>query len=246
MQQNHFNKFILNLEHFNTFETFSESCAFENIGRGRSGANLIRVENGTIPIVRTTTSYHSSSQRMSPLHLDLMEKIKNTLDNNVDFNNALIEIYDSRYCSMKFHSDQTLDLDPNSYICLFSCYENTKNLRTLQIKNKNTEEMESISLEHNSIILFSVEDNRKYLHKIMLENNRVKNRYLGITFRLSKTYIKFVDERPYFVSNNLELTLADENERHEFYKNKSEENNQIDYVYSEINCTISISDMLPV
>ena len=40
--------------------------------------------------------------------------------------------------TMKYHSDQALDLADNSYICIFSCYDNPINLRTLRIKNKLT------------------------------------------------------------------------------------------------------------
>ena len=50
----------------------------------------------------------------------------------------MIEIYDSKYCKMGFHTDQSLDLQENSYIGIFSCYNDptTKDLRKLKVKNK--------------------------------------------------------------------------------------------------------------
>lgn len=71
-------------------------------------------------------------------------------------------------------------------------------------------------MENNSIILFSAEINSKYLHKIKLKEKKDSN-WLGITFRLSKTFIKFRNEIPYF-ENGIELSIADKNEMVEFYK----------------------------
>ena len=34
----------------------------------------------------------------------------------------MIERYNYKYVTMKDHSDQDMDLDPESYICVFSCY----------------------------------------------------------------------------------------------------------------------------
>ena len=111
------------------------------------------------------------------------------------FNNALIEIYDSTYCSMGFHSDQSLDLANESYICIFSCYNNsnTKYIRKLIIKDKITNVRSTYILEHNSIIVFPLSTNSKYLHKIILDKNGSDDIWLGITFRLSKTLINFID-----------------------------------------------------
>jgi hypothetical protein len=173
---------------------------------------------------------------------------------------------------MGFHSDQSLDLDKNSYICVYSCYNNaeTKNLRKLRIKKKqpsnecNARNNEcnnhfDIILEHNSIVMFSVDTNSKYLHSIILENDlshlphlsqstqlESDNLWLGITFRQSKTFIFFNNELPYFPSNNQELILANDKQKKEFYKYRSLENSNIEYIYPEINYTISIGDILPI
>jgi len=129
---------------------------------------------------------------------------------------------------------------------LFSCYDNpdTKDIRTLKIKDKITGELSEISLTHNSIILFSVKTNSNYLHKIVLDKSYADDKWLGITFRLSKTYIEFVNEIPYFYKTDKKLKLANEEEIKEFYKMRQTENKNSVFEYPEINYTISKSDLL--
>jgi hypothetical protein len=80
----------------------------------------------------------------------------------------------------------------------------------------------------------------------LIETVEGKNLWLGITFRQSKTFVLFNNELPYFSSTNKVLTLANENQRKEFFKCRSLENSNIEYVYPEINYTISIGDMLQI
>jgi hypothetical protein len=235
-----FSKFDMNYKN-NLFEELSKSTKFEKLGKGRYGAVLADIHKNVVPIVRTTTKYNNPIQKFSQIHYDIMKNIK-----DINFNNALIEIYDKDYAKMGEHSDQALDLDINSYICLFSCYDNpyTKDIRTLKIKDKITGELSKISLTHNSIILFSVKTNSNYLHKIVLDKSYMDDKWLGITFRLSKTYIEFVNEIPYFYKTDKKLKLANEEEMKEFYKMRHKENKNIVFEYPEINYTISESDLL--
>jgi hypothetical protein len=168
-----FNKFILDFP-TNLFEQLSKSIGFEDINNGRKGANIIDYKNNLVPLVRTTTTYHIPNQKFLPIHYHIIDDIKKTFGHDdLEFNNALAEIYNSKYCNMGFHSDQALDLNENSYICIFSCYNDptTKNLRKLKIKNKITNKCFDIVLNHNSIVIFSIDTNRKHLHKIVLEQN---------------------------------------------------------------------------
>ena len=134
------------------------------------------------------------------------------------------------------------------YICLFSCYNNpqTANIRKLKIKNKVTNETSEIELNHYSIVLFSLESNSKHLHKIVLDNPTINNdEWLGITFRLSKTFIKFINEIAYFNNTYIILKLASKEESKEFYKCRSFENKSIEYKWSDdIFYTINPSDLL--
>lgn len=242
-------KFILDID--NSFNELTESIIFEDIAKGRKGAILVNNKNNLIPIVRTTTNYNNPVQKFLPIHYKLMDNIRKKFKNNIIFNNAMFEIYDSQYRTMKFYSDQSLDLEAESYICLFSCYENESNnpndIRKLQVQNKISKDEFEVTLNHNSIIIFSTKNNLKYLHKIILDSKQVsKNKWLGITFRLSKTFVSFINDTPYINTTNIILTIANNDERKEFYKHKGDENNQIDYRYESINYTISKSDLLPI
>lgn len=254
-----FTKFIIETKP-NIFEELNKNIEFEDIINGRKGAVIADCKNNLIPIVRTTSTYNKPVQQFLPIHYDIIENIKKISKcNNLELNNALIEIYDSSYSTMKYHSDMSLDLALDSYICIFSYYNNDNNIldiRKLKIKNKITEECSEILLEHNSVVMFNQNTNNKYLHKIVLEQNtiapfsRCDNLWQGITFRLSKTFIKFIDETPYFISPDffqlVALTLANTKEKQEFYRCKGLENLKSDYCYPEINYTISASDMLNI
>lgn len=106
-----------------------------------------------------------------------------------------------------------------------------------------------IALTHNSIVLFSLETNGKFLHKIILESTlskkkqEVDNKWLGITFRKSKTFIHFKDNLPYFANGDL-LTLADENQKKEFYTLRGKENNNLNFVYPTLPYILSVGDTM--
>jgi hypothetical protein len=274
-----FEKFILDIQH-NIFDQLASASQFEDVNSGRTGTTLIDYQEGIIPLVRTTTKYTKPNQSFSPIHYDLIEKIKLASNKQVTFNNALAEIYTDDYRSMGYHSDQALDLASDSYICVFSCYDNPTDLvRKLIIKNKITDKSSEISLDHNSIVLFSTSTNREHLHKIVLDvqelsrsvskstvnqpqsskrvsksthksqkniSTSTQTKWLGITFRLSKTFIKFDDKnQPYFYPRkDRPLRLATNDEQREFYKNRSKENMEIAFEYPETDYTISVGDMM--
>ena len=246
-----FSKYILDYP-TNIFDELSQSVDFEDIMNGRKGANLVDYKNELIPIVRTTSNYSKPNQKFAPIHYDIIANIKKMSGiTDLELNNALIEMYDSQYRNMKFHSDQSLDLADNSYICIFSCYDNPTNIRKLKIKNKSTGEFSEISLDHNSVVIFSTETNKKYQHKIILDQSTDKQtstgcKWLGITFRFSKTVIKFIKDIPYFYPNGNELKLATDEDKKIFLKHKSEQNKQIGYNYPEISYTLSVGDLLLV
>ena len=62
---------------------------------------------------------HGMYKGVPKIHYDIIENIKKISGIDVKLNNALIEIYGSKYCTMGYHSDQSLDLDEKSYICIF-------------------------------------------------------------------------------------------------------------------------------
>ncbi len=179
------------------------------------------------------------------IYNDIIEDINTQSNNKLVFNNAMVEIYEGKYNTMRFHSDHSLDLKEDSYIGLFSCYNtesNSGNLCKLIIKDKITKNTTEITLTHNSFVLFSTTTNKRYLHKLIFDND-TNTKWLGITFRLSKTFITFKNNIPYINDNNI-LTLATEQEQLEFYKYKKLENMNTDFVYPQLNYTISVSDLL--
>jgi hypothetical protein len=230
------------------FTELSTSVKFEPVIKGRQGTVLVDYSDNTIPIVRTTTKYDKPAQKFLPIHYNLIKEIKNEVKENIELklNNALIEIYDNTYRTMGYHSDQALDLKDDSYICIFSCYDNpnTKDIRKLRVKNKTTKEMMNYELNHNSILLFSLKTNQNHLHKIILDKVTDGVKWLGVTFRLSKTFIEFIDKKPYFTHSKKLLTIANDDKQKEFYKMRSTENKSIDYKYPDIEYSISISDLM--
>jgi hypothetical protein len=240
------------------FNDFKNSCIFSEISEGRKGAVLTDYNNNQFPIVRSTTDYKISTQKLKNIHFELINKIKLTiqlrLKENVNFNNALIEIYENKYNKMKFHSDQKLDLEENSFICLFSCYQNIKNenSRKLVVKSKSNSSNQllnnfEIELENNSIVFFSIDTNSNFLHKIKLKNHEYENIWLGITLRMSKTFIKFNNlNNPYLLNLSKELRFADETERKEFFILRKNENKEIKFNYPDIDYSISSGDFITI
>lgn len=231
------------------FKELSTSTEFEDITKGRKGAILVDYRDELVPIVRTTTKYSKPVQKFLPIHYDIIDRIKNSFSLDTNFNNAMIEIYDSRYHKMGFHTDQSLDLEEDSYICLYSCYKYHKpeDTRKLKIKNKLNGEFSEVMLDQDSAVLFSTSVNKVHQHKIVLEPyNDSTNEWLGITFRLSKTFIRFEDDLPYIFPTDRILKMANEEERINLYRSKKAENNGTDYKYPDIDYTISESDLMPI
>lgn len=231
------------------FETLSAAVRFEDVTKGRQGAVLVAPDEkrGT-PIVRTTTKYDVAAQRFGDAYVRLADRIRTCASLSVRFNNALVERYTNDYFKMGFHSDQALDLEDGSFVAIFSCYENpaVAALRTLVV-----EPMEpgggtfEIPLTHNSVIVFSLETNRRHRHKIVLDRstNPPSNRWLGVTLRTSRTFVRFGDKGPSF-EDGTRITLADDDEAREFYRLRGRENREPDFVYPRITYTISKSDLI--
>ncbi len=260
----------------NPFEELLASVRFEAAGKGRQGAVLAKLdETGNIPIVRTTTRYSNPAQRFQSVHDRLAAQIQTIASLAVGFNNALVENYTNAYATMGSHSDQALDLADESSIAIFSCYKypdrgtpSRKLIVELKESGDNPNGLPSvlthttrrsppsrcvattaieIPLIHNSVVVFSVDTNRRFKHKIVLDKSvqPPDNQWLGITFRSSKTFVRFRDESAYF-PDDTRLTLANDEQRQEFYHLRHRENHETDFVYPRITYTISESDMMPL
>ena len=217
--------------------------------------------DGSVPLVRSTTSYDKPARYFNPIHDELVDNIQKNFRHPVKFNNGMVELYTTEYRKMRYHSDQAQDLADDSYIALFSCYNNgifASNLRTLQIKEKSTGLTKNITLAHNSVVLFSTKTNGEYLHKIILVGPIKRpitiracvtdDVWLGVTLRLSKTFVTYKDgvpwinierivTRPYQVTNfttiQERLKLATEEERKLILAERRKENDSYTLVHAD-------------
>ena len=249
-----FNRYILALEPAQ-FELLSGAVCFEDLTPGRKGNHLVELSARGVPLVRSTTPYHIPAHRLAPAHQQLItaiERAAGALNAPLAFNHALIEIYDRAYYKMGYHCDQALDLEEGSWIALYSCYEQPTSLasrRTLMVKDKQTAQERAILLEHNCVVIFSLEANGRYAHKIILDPPPAQapatpeNRWLGITLRQSKTYLNFDQGQPSF-TDGTPLQLADEEQRKVFYKLRGQENKSLRFSYPKLDFTISPADLL--
>ncbi|KPC60179.1 alpha-ketoglutarate-dependent dioxygenase AlkB [Streptomyces chattanoogensis] len=234
----------------NLFAELSASARLEDVGKGRKGAALTKIdEAGGVPLVRTTTRYSSPTQRFRATHERLAQQIQERAALPVGFNNALIESYTNAYKTMGSHSDQALDLADESFIAVFSCYQHPEVSppRKLIFESKESDvDRFEIPLAHNSVVAFSVDSNRRLRHKIVVVTPvpTADNQWLGVTFRTSKTFVRFRDGHPY-LPQGARLTSADDEQRREFYQLRRRENNETDFIYPLLTYTISESDLMP-
>lgn len=185
----------------------------EKVCNGRSAAIMT---DGSI--VRSTTIYQQAPYKWNSSYFSSIDE---------KFNNAMIEMYTDEYRTMKYHSDLSLDLVPGSYIGIYSCYPvDSVNRRKLVVKSKKTGLTSEITLEDKTMVLFDTYTNLKYLHKIT-----GRGVWLGITFRLSNTYVD-------------KLRLATDEEKKEFLRIRRLENQNMDFKWDSIDYTISPSDLL--
>jgi len=225
----------------NPFDELLASVRFDDVAKGRRGTVLVRVDAGGIPIVRTTTSYRAPAQPFRDIHDRLAQQIRGNA--SCAFNNALVEHYTNGYSTMKRHSDQALDLADASSIAVYSCYRDPRRpSRRLIVKSKESDASFEIVLAHGSVVAFSLDTNRRFTHAIAPCANAPDNEWLGITFRTSRTVVRFVDGHPH-LPNGERLTLANDEQRREFFQLRRRENDETDFRYPSISYTISESDL---
>ncbi|MFZ5894864.1 MAG: hypothetical protein ACOY0T_27635 [Myxococcota bacterium] len=146
---------------------------------------------------------------------------------------------------MKRHSDQALDLADGSWIALYSCYrEPALPSRRLIVHPKDTGAGFEVPLDHRSVVFFSLETNQRFTHAIAPRVRAPENDWFGITFRTSKSLLRFVNGHP-ILPSGARLTLASEDKRCELFQLRRRENEETSFVYPPISYTLSESDLLP-
>ncbi|WP_435880376.1 hypothetical protein [Streptomyces zaomyceticus] len=224
------------------------------MGKGRRGAVLTRVdETGAVPLVRTTSRYERPAQRFLAVHESLARRIRERAALPEGFNNALVEHYTHAYRTMGAHSDQALDLAEGSAIAVFSCYERPEAgpSRKLIFESKEPDgERFEVPLAHHGVIVFSVGVNRRLRHKIVWDapggaaHDPADNPWLGVTFRTSKTLVRFRDGQARLPGGE-RLVRADDEQSRAFYRLRRRENEETDFGYPPLTYTVSESDLMP-
>lgn len=229
-----------------SFEDLLASVHLQEITRGRRGAVLVEPDARGVPLVRTTTPYAAAAQRFRPLHAQLAQAIHEGGALPQPFNNALAEHYTSAYAKMKRHSDQAQDLADGSWIAVYSCYRDPRRpSRRLVIHPKGPGAADEIVLEHHGVVAFSLASNQRFTHAITLRSPSPSpaNEWFGITFRTSKTWVRFLDGTP-TLPHGAPLTLASDDQRRELLQMRRRENEETGFVYPLISYTLSQSDLL--
>lgn len=231
----------------NVFEELSRDVIFEPFGRGRRCAvGIERNADGGTAMVRSTTKFLAPHQCMPASIRHLSQRLCGIIP-GARFNNALIEQYTHEYRTMGAHSDMALDLADDSWICLFTCYDNPSepDLRQLVVFDKARKKEQRFLLHHCSAVWFSTADNCTHKHAILPVGDDISSRstWLGITFRCSKRSVTHRDGRT-FLETGEELVMATDRQ---LYKERGEENATCGpFEYSEAVrvCTVSPSDLM--
>ncbi|MFJ8041083.1 hypothetical protein ACIRBX_11320 [Kitasatospora sp. NPDC096147] len=233
------------------FSELSASVAWEELGKGRRGAVLTRVDgSGAVPLVRTTTRYGSPAQRFRPLHEELARLVQECAALPRALDNALVELYTNAYATMGAHSDQALDLAEDSHVAVLSCYRFPEPVpsRKLIVEPKDPADGErfEIPLAHHGVVTFSTTANRRFRHRIVLDRSArtPDNLWLGVTFRSSKTAVRYRDGHAHLPDGS-RLLLADEEQQRAFHLLRRRENQETDFDYPRLAHTVSASDLLP-
>eukprot|EP01063_Lacrimia_lanifica_P001045 TRINITY_DN10491_c0_g2_i1.p1 TRINITY_DN10491_c0_g2~~TRINITY_DN10491_c0_g2_i1.p1 ORF type:complete len:727 (+),score=203.34 TRINITY_DN10491_c0_g2_i1:80-2182(+) len=243
----------------NPFGSLLEGVRFDGVCKGRRGAVLLQSvpERGT-PIVRTTTRYAIPAQEFRPVHAALAAGVERAAGLPVPLNNALIETYTNQYASMGAHSDQALDLADGSHIAVFSCYKSPELAdpppRKLVIERKGVDGAAApfeVPLAHNTVVVFSLATNARFKHKIVLDMKARprENEWLGITFRTSKTFVRYPPGGGAVFKDGRPLVVLPE-ERcgpvKDFYSMRAQENREVGFKYPlRLPYTLSSSDAMP-
>jgi hypothetical protein len=207
---------------------------FEEVAKGRRGAVLLKKldteTDALVPLVRSTTKYSARHQWLGAAHANVLSHLA---FQRVPTNNILIEQYTWEYRAMGAHSDQCLDLDLASDIALLTLYSDPDNprcdKRKLVIVHKTTGEQRVIVLEHGSCVVFSVEQNAEFLHRIVPVSDDVDmpngTTWLGLTCRCSKRRVAVHSDGNAFLESGQRLQLAASKEQaRPYYKARSVEN----------------------
>jgi hypothetical protein len=182
---------------------------------------------------------------MSAVHYDLIRDIASATPMG-HVNNGMVEVYAPEYTRMRFHTDQALDLAPDSSIAIFSCYEDPMEPfpRVLEVRHKISGATERLAMRHNSVIVFSTATNAEHVHRIVGGERSPTSRWLGITLRRSKTFVTFQDGGVPYLAPGIPLRLASAEEARRLFYCKGHENRHVAYEYPSIEYALCLQTLV--
>lgn len=197
--EDEFKTYKLNLP-ANAFPHLFPIVTLEPIGKGQQGAIVLYPdpEQGA-PIVRSTIKLTKPAQTFQPLHHQLANEIRQVAELPLPLNNCLVQVFDNTCKDMEFESMQAQDLAfcEESHMAVFSCYKDPSVAsRKLVVESKTPGKGRpfEIPLEPNSVVVWSLESNSHFRHKIVLDESKgtpAENEWMGLTFRTSSTCIQY-------------------------------------------------------
>ncbi len=234
--------YICNLTDVSYFDV-KKFYTLKNTYKDIQEVDIISSESLFKPINRMANGASVAKYKFNEFHNNVIKKIKELTGLKLYFNTAKIEIYTNKYTKMKYHTDCSLDLKEDSYIAILSQYEykcNKNCNRFLSIKSKADNKITEIEMLNNSVILFDLETNSKHIHSIFKKHiTSCECKWIGTTFKYSKTFALQYKKALYLYPFFKKITQATEEQKHEFYRCRKEENQRLMYTYPDINYFIN-------
>lgn len=226
----------------NYFDELADSCLFETAGTRKVSILVKPNVDNSMPLVRTMLKVNSPAQYFSHALTQLIDQIKIAFKEThaeLEFNSAKIEIYTHAPRSLLgFRVDTSgLDLQPDSAVCLFSCY------------NKQIESSTAFfGIPHNSAAIFAPKQHIFFYPIPLTLNTPASLHWMSITLKLSKTFVDFSLAAPRLLTENRQwrpLCLATQKDYHDLNVMKCRENNDSSFEYPPLLAfTISPGDLL--
>lgn len=235
----------------------------EEVAKGRQGAVLLDPHpDGRLPLVRSTTRYTRRHQRVPAVVAEFACGVQAWLKSPKPFNNIMVEKYSSAYRTMGLHTDQALDLDPESLICLVTLYgeDGVEDGRELVVTDKEARDPAAVTwrvpLLHGTVVSFSVATNARHTHAIVAARAEPAastaaspgRAWVGITLRTSRRALACPQDGQAELLPGVRLLLAEGKLARAYYCERARENRVVDFEFDPAldHLTISPSDVMAI
>jgi hypothetical protein len=255
----------------NHFEEVEQSHTFSDLSESnkggkayRKGVYITKVDSDlNFRLLRCSTNMNSPTENFRSVDLDIVEKLnekrKEIYPNSYELNHVLAQIYynqivnnKERKAKIKEHSDKTKDMPDNAIIAFCTFYKekctDPDKLTTLRFKLKKPltgyKDCIDIKLEHNSVLMISLETNRLYTHSIVpskLNCDKLPTR-MGYVVRSSNVEAQYINDKVYIKEDSglvelQKITEEDINELRSMYYKENSDTDKVTYpkIYYSMN-----------